>query len=214
MCICFEIFFLLQSKFFQTYAETLIVEGVNFHKMENNILRSLDGGLKYAAGFIGTLVFRLLSPFFGFWNVSPLMATELAGAKAYGPFVGFLYGSLSIALVDIMMGKAGTWTIITSLTYGAVGVFGAYYLKNKTASTKNFIVASIIGTLFFDLVTGVFMGPLMFGQPWIEAIVGQIPFTLRHLAGNIGFAIILAPWFYRKIMTNPSWEISRVFKFS
>jgi uncharacterized membrane protein len=180
--------------------------------MKNNIFQSFDGALKYAVGFVGTLIFRLLSPFLGLWNISPLMATELAGAKAYGPWVGGLYGALSIALVDILMGKSGTWTIITSLTYGAVGIFGAYFLKDREANAKNFVIATIIGTLFFDLITGVFMGPLMFGQPWIEAIVGQIPFTLRHLAGNMFFAIALSPWFYRKIMSNPSWEISRVFK--
>ncbi|MFA6552550.1 MAG: ECF transporter S component [Candidatus Paceibacterota bacterium] len=180
--------------------------------MKNNIFRSFDGAFKYAIGFFGTLIFRLLSPFLGLWNISPLMATELAGAKAYGPIVGGLYGALSIALVDILMGKAGQWTIITSLTYGAIGVFGAYFLKNKNAGVKNLVIASIVGTLFFDLITGVLMGPLMFGQPWSEAFFGQVPFTLRHLAGNIFFATVLAPWFYRKIMNNTSWEISNIFK--
>jgi uncharacterized membrane protein len=170
--------------------------------------------VKYLVGFVGTLIFRLLSPFFGLWNISPLMATELSGAKAYGPWVGGLYGALSIALIDILMGKTGTWTIITSLTYGAVGIFGAYFLKNREANAKNFVIASVIGTLFFDLITGVLMGPLLYGQPWGEAIFGQIPFTLRHLTGNILFAIALAPWFYQKIMSNPSWQISKIFKFA
>ncbi len=103
----------------------------------DNIVDSLAGLPKYAAGFIGTLVFRLLSPFFGLWNISPLMATELAGSKTYGPWVGGLYGTLSIALLDLIIGKLGSWTIITALTYGAVGVSGAYFLKDKSASAKN-----------------------------------------------------------------------------
>src|SRR3989344_8617896 len=175
--------------------------------MKKYFFHSLDGMPKYAAGFFGTLVFRLLSPFFGLWNISPLMATELAGSKAFGPWVGGLYGALSIALIDIIMGKTGSWTIVTSLSYGAVGIWASYFLKNKHANARNFTVASIIGTLFFDLITGILMGPLMFGQPWSGTVIGQIPFTARHLAGNIFFAIALAPWFYRKIIANPKFTL-------
>lgn len=180
--------------------------------MKNSLIVSLAGLPKYAAGFVGTLVFRLLSPFFGLWNISPLMATELTGSKAYGPWVGGLYGALSIASLDLIVGKLGSWTIITALTYGAVGVWGAYFLKQKSASAKNFVQASIFGTLFFDFVTGVLMGPLLYGQPWADVFFGQIPFTARHLAGNIFFAVALAPWFYRKIMENPKWELSAILK--
>lgn len=180
--------------------------------MKNEIAHSLAGMPKYIAGFIGTLIFRLLSPFLGLWNVSPLMATELAGSKAYGPWVGGLYGAMSIALLDIIVGKVGSWTIVTALTYGAVGVWGAYFFKNRSASARNFVLASVAGTLFFDLITGVLMGPLLYGQPWIAAIVGQIPFTLRHLVGNVFFASVLASWFYRRIMDNPKWEFSRAIK--
>ena len=154
----------------------------------------LNGGPKYFAGFIGTLIFRLFSPLFGLWNISPLMATELAGAKTYGPWRSGMNRRM--------------------IGHGAVGVFGAYFLINKTAGAGNFVVASIIGTLFFDFVTGILMGPLMFGQPWGEALFGQIPFTLRHLLGNIFFAVALALWFYRKIMINPSWQFSQLFKFA
>lgn len=180
--------------------------------MKQNIVHSLSGMPKFILGFVGTIVFRLASPFLGMWNVSPLMATELAGAKAYGPAVGFFYGAGSIALVDLIMGKIGSWTLITAITYGAVGVWGAFFLKRKQASAKNFVIASIVGTLFFDLVTGVLMGPLLYDQAWSAAIIGQIPFTLRHLAGNVLFAIVLAPWFYRVVMENPQWELSRIFK--
>ena len=182
--------------------------------MKKNIRHSFDGMPKFVVGFLGTLVFRLISPLLGLWNVSPLMATELAGSKVYGPWIGGIYGALSIAIVDIMMGKAGTWTIVTSSTYGLVGVFGAFYLKKRTASAKNFIIASVVGTLFFDLVTGVLMGPILFGGSFAIAAIGQVSFTFRHLIGNIFFASVLAPWFYHKIMSNPKWEFSQIFKFA
>jgi len=181
--------------------------------MRERFTTKFSGLPKYAVGFAGTLVFRLISPFLGMWNVSPLMATEVAGSKAYGPWVGGLYGALSIILLDIVVGRAGTWTIVTGITYGAVGVWAAYFMKKRSATSINFVMASITGTLFFDLITGVLMGPLFYGQPWMSAIVGQIPFTLRHLVGNIAFASMLAPWFYRKIMTNPKLELYRILKF-
>lgn len=182
--------------------------------MKNLSKQSMIGLPKYIAGFIGTLIFRLLSPFFGLWNISPLMATELAGAKAYGPWIGGFYGFLSIILVDIIMGKIGIWTITTSLTYGAIGVLGALFLKRRSASRRNFIIISIIGTLSFDLITGVLMGPLLFGGSYTLALIGQIPFTIRHLTGNIFFAATLSPWFYHKIMTNPKWELTHILKFA
>jgi len=182
--------------------------------MKESINCSVSGILKYVIGFAGTLLFRLLSPFLGLWNISPLMATELTGAKVYGPWIGGLYGTVSMALIDLIMGKVGMWTIVTSLTYGAVGIFGAYYLKNRDASAKNFVIASIVGTLFFDLITGVLMGPILFGGSFMIAALGQIPFTVRHLAGNVFFATVLAPWFYRKIMSNSALELSKVLKFA
>lgn len=84
--------------------------------MKNDIVQAFSGVLKYVAGFAATLVFRLLSPFLGLSNVSPLMATQLAGAKAYGPWVGALYGALSIALLDMLVGSMGSWTLVTGLT--------------------------------------------------------------------------------------------------
>lgn len=182
--------------------------------MRNSIENSFAGLPKYFFGFLGTLIFRLISPFFGLWNISPLMATELAGSKAYGPWVGGLYGALSMILIDVIMGKIGIWTIITAISYGLVGILGAFFLKNRTASAKNFFVMSIVGTILFDLVTGILMGPILFGGSFATAAIGQVPFTLRHLLGNAFFAIVLSPWFYRKIMNNPQWELSKIFKFA
>lgn len=177
-----------------------------------NITHSLDGALKFVAGFVGTIAVRLITPALGWSNISPLMATQLAGSKAYGPIIGGIYGALSMLLLDVLMSKVGPWTMLTALSYGIVGVVGGYFLRNRTGSAKNFIIVSIAGTLFFDLVTGVLAGPILFQQPFITALTGQIPFTIRHLLGNVLFAAVLSPWFYRAIMNNPSWNISRVFR--
>ena len=56
------------------------------------------------------------------------------------------------------------------------------------------------------------MGPLLWGGSFVFAAIGQIPFTFRHLVGNIFFAGVFTPWFYRKIMTNPKMELAQIFK--
>jgi hypothetical protein len=60
----------------------------------------------------------------------------------------------------------------------------------------------VIGTLFFDAVTGLSIGPLFFNQSFQGALWGQIPFTLWHLMGNISFALILSPAIYKSIIEN------------
>lgn len=174
--------------------------------MKNALIRPMAGMPKYAAGFVATLMFRLITPLLGMWNISPLMATQYAGSKAYGPVVGGLYGALSMIALDAIVGKIGSWTILTAITYGLVGIGGGYFFRNRKATATHFVMASIVGTLFFDLITGVMAGPLLYDQSWSAALIGQVPFTIRHLAGNLFFAVALAPWFYHAIMSNPSWE--------
>lgn len=169
---------------------------------------------KFIIGLLVTLAFRIFTPFIGLANISPLMSTILSGSKAYGKMAGAVYGFLSMFLLDLIMGKLGLWTIITATTYSLIGIFASIYLKDKKANIRDFVVASIMFTLFFDLVTGILMGPILFGQNMLEATIGQIPFTLRHLIGNIVFAIILAPWFYGKIMTNESYQLSKILSLS
>jgi hypothetical protein len=42
-------------------------------------------------------------------------------------------------------------------------------------------------------MTGPTIGPIFFHQSLMGSIIGQIPFTLLHLLGNIIFAILLSP---------------------
>lgn len=163
------------------------------------------GLAKFAlAGFI-TLLFRLVTPLLGMPNVAPLMATQLAGARAYGPWVAGLYGFLGMILLDACTGALGPWTIATSICYAIVGVAGGYYLKDRPITVRHYVGVSVVGTLFFDLVTGVLLAPIH-GTPLGVAALGQIPFTLWHLAGNSFFALF-APWFFRSVIGNCSLEL-------
>lgn len=163
---------------------------------------------KYIVGFIVCLLIRLIP--FRPPNIEPILATQMPFAKAYGKISGFLFASLSIMLYDILTGKIGMWTFITALSYGLLGLWAGYYLKNKNNNSFNYVKFAIMGTLAFDIVTGLSIGPLFFHQPFMEALTGQIPFTAMHLLGNTIFALVLSPAIYSFVIENKKLEIPSI----
>ena len=139
--------------------------------------------------FVGCLLFRLLplrAP-----NVEPIMASLMPLGRKYGVLVGFSFGFLSIFLYDAVT-HFGSWTWIAGITYGLIGAISAWYFTKEKISILNFAIFAFFATIFYDLITGVLFAPI-FGQTMFSALVLQIPFTLLHLAGNIGFAVTLSP---------------------
>ncbi|MDP1688660.1 MAG: hypothetical protein Q8L47_00835 [bacterium] len=165
--------------------------------MENK----LSVTVKYIIGWTVVFAVRLIP--FRMPNVEPVMATLMPYSKRYGILGAFLFGLLSIALYDIAVGKAGQWTVVTAVTYGVIGIASAIFFNRAKSSRKNYVTFAFFGTIFYDAITGVAMGPILFGGSYSEAFFGQIPFTLYHLAGNIVFAFILSPALYNWVVTNP-----------
>lgn len=156
--------------------------------------------LKFTLGIFFCLLIRLIP--FRPPNIEPILATQMPFSKAYGGFAGFLFAFFSIVFYDVVTGTLGKWTLITAVTYGVLGFLATWYFKNRKASTINFAIFSILGTLFFDAVTGLSIGPLFFHQSLRSAFYGQIPFTLWHLLGNVSFALVLSPALYRFVIEN------------
>ncbi len=140
-------------------------------------------------------------------NIEPIMTAAMPFGKAYGAFAGFLFGFLSILIYDAVTGTIGLWTVLTSFSYGIIGIASGCYFKNRKATRGQFVGFALVATLFFDGVTGLLTGPLFFDQPFMAALVGQIPFTAMHLLGNVTFAAVLSPGIYnflvRKRRTEP-----------
>ena len=154
-------------------------------KIQNN------NWLKYIIGFTACLLVRLIP--FRAPNIEPILATQMPFAKNYGKVVGFFFGFLSIVLFDIITMKVGEWTFVTAFAYGFLGLWASIYFKNKKSTSLNYVKFAVMGTILYDIVTGLTVGPVFFNQPIIQALMGQIPFTLLHLAGNIAFALLLSP---------------------
>lgn len=156
--------------------------------------------IKFIIAWATCLIIRLIP--FRPPNIEPLMATQMPFAKSYGSVCAYAFGFFSILLFDIILGKVGLWTVITAVTYGFVGVAAAWFFNKFKKTPFGFVKYAIIGTLFYDGLTGLTIGPLMFHQSFMEALIGQIPFTLNHLLGNIFLSLTLSPLVYRWIVVN------------
>lgn len=150
--------------------------------------------LKFILGFIACLLIRLIP--FRPPNVEPILAMQMPFSRAYGALASFLFAFFSIVFYDLITQTLGVWTLLTASTYGVLGFWAYFYFKKHQANAWGYARFAIIGTLFFDAVTGLSIGPLFFHQSFTSALVGQIPFTLWHLLGNVSFAFILSPIIY------------------
>jgi len=146
--------------------------------------------IKYIIAFICVFLFRLIP--FRAPNIEPIMATIMPIGKIYGGLMSFSFGFLSIVLFDSITSGIGIWTLITGLSYGVLGLGAQYYFKNRSG-WKNYAIYAVTATIFYDAVTGLTIGPLFFHQSFMVSLVGQIPFTVLHLLGNVSFAIVLSP---------------------
>ena len=150
--------------------------------------------LKFSLGLLFCLLVRLIP--FRAPNVEPILATMMPMSKAYGALMGFSFAVLSILLYDTLTGTLGLQTFFTAGAYGMLGLWATHYFRKKEANRGNFVRFAIMGTLFYDAVTGLTVGPIFFHQSLWASIVGQIPFTVLHLISNIAFAFILSPAIY------------------
>jgi hypothetical protein len=136
------------------------------------------------------------------------MATLMPFSKRYGFLGSFLFAFVGIAAYDAVTSGWGVWTLVTAGAYGLVGIMAHIYFKHREATTLNFLSFGIVGTLFYDAITGLTIGPIFWHQSLASAFVGQIPFTLMHLAGTITFSVFLSPAIYRFIVKNEVLEFS------
>ncbi|MBP9668663.1 MAG: hypothetical protein KBE09_00030 [Candidatus Pacebacteria bacterium] len=156
--------------------------------------------LKYVIGILVVIGLRLLPhpP-----NIEPITATLMPFGKHFGVLGGAIFGLATVLLYDMFTGTLGAWSLLTMGGYVLLGVASGVYFK-KDRGRFGYLWFAIVGTIAYDLLTGLTVGPLVFGQPFMEALVGQLPFTLYHLAGNILLALAFSPLIEKWVVMNPS----------
>ncbi len=165
-----------------------------------------SGGLKFLIGWAAVFLFRLIP--FRPPNFEPMLATIMPFSKRYGIWGSFCFGFFGIVLFDAVTSGWGSWTWVTALCYGSLGVVAHIFFKNREATVKNFLIFGIPATILYDAVT-MMIGPVFGNQPFAIALAGQIPFTLMHVLGTIVFSVLLSPVLYRWVITNDALEFAR-----
>ena len=143
--------------------------------------------------WLGVFFFRLLPPPFRMPNVEPLLASVMPVSARMPRWAGMLFATSGIVVYDTVTSGVGVWTLVTAIAFGMIAFASHYYFSAKRQTRAHFVGFGIASTLWYDAVTGLTIGPLFWHQSLIQAIVGQIPFTLLHLVGTTLFAIVLSP---------------------
>ncbi len=164
-----------------------------------------EGTIKFVIGWTAIFLFRLIP--FRPPNFEPMLATVMPFSKRYGLVGSFLFGFLGIVFYDAVTSGWGSWTWVTAVCYGLLGVAAHYFFKNRAASVKNFLVFGIPATIVYDAIT-MMIGPIFQSQSFAVALAGQIPFTLMHLLGTVVFSVLLSPALYRWVVQNKVFELS------
>ena len=166
------------------------------------MIQSQRRWLTVSGGILFTVLWRLVP--FRPPNVEPVLATMMPFGKRMGPIVGLLFGALSMVIYDLCTSGFTQWTVVTAVTYGFIGAVAAVALHDRKGIVAYGIFA-VVATLFYDAITGVVAGALLFGMSWKDGFVGQIPFTINHLIGNVILAIALSPvveWILTRSTSN------------
>ncbi len=143
-----------------------------------------------------------------FPNNDPIMAVMLPCAKR-GRLAAVTFPALSMVVFDALSGRVGTWTLVTAATYGLIGLgfslaYSALAKRGHSIGVPAFLVSGVVGVLAFDFITGPVMSSALFHISFAQAFVGQIPFTIKHLASVSAYALVVSPVL--------DWVLSRVEK--
>ncbi|HII54010.1 hypothetical protein COT30_01190 [Candidatus Micrarchaeota archaeon CG08_land_8_20_14_0_20_49_17] len=139
-------------------------------------------------------------------NIEPVMASLLPLSKANGKWVAAIYAAAIMVLFDLLT-KFGDWTYITAATYALVGIVAAYWFKDREPSPAEFALFSIPATIAYDVITAI-LSMLPYGMSIEQILIGQIPFTINHLLGNVALCFIVSPLLYHYVFMNEKLDLS------
>ena len=97
--------------------------------------------VKFIIGWTAVFLFRLIP--FRPPNFEPMLATVMPFSKRYGIVGSFLFGFLGIVFFDAVTSGWGSWTAVTAICYGLVGIAAHVFFKNRSATVKTFLLFGI-----------------------------------------------------------------------
>lgn len=144
-------------------------------------------------------------------NLEPILTVTMPASKTWGALGAALFASLAYASKDFIQARLGWWSLYGAIAYAVVAfiAFGALSKTQKRLGTKTgapsrtqYALTATVGTLTFDLVTALLFG-WQFHQTLTQTLIGQVPFTLYHLAGNLALGVVLSPVIFAFLQPKP-----------
>ncbi len=125
-------------------------------------------------------------------NVKPVTFLVALSGFVFGPYEGFLIGSISAFLSNIFFGQ-GPWTPWQMFSWGLVGIISGIWGRKRVSALKFSIICFIYGFMFdwimnFWYVLG-FVKPITI-QSVIMAYLSGLTFDILHGGGSFIFSII------------------------
>jgi hypothetical protein len=137
------------------------------------------------------------------WQFGALAVLSMLLFPFFRGRYAFFAGALCYSLVDIVPAalfgaqSIGLWTLTGALSWGIVAVLFAR--QKPDGSPFTFATLGMGGTLLFDALTGPVASTFVWGMPFSDALVGQVPFTLKHLFGIAAVSLVLAPLLFPSV---------------
>ena len=91
-----------------------------------------------------------------------------------------------------------------------LGALAGLFLHGRENRIRNYVLFGAAATIVYDAITGLGIGTLVFKQPFLAALTGQIPFTLYHLGGNLVLSALVSPRLYRGVVDNEQVSVRRL----
>lgn len=129
-------------------------------------------------------------------NLEPVLAATLPVAAVWGTGIAVAFPLTMMVVFDVIAGAVGIWTPVTALAYAGVGLWASAAFRGKALRPASAGFFAILATIAYDIVTAT-LGPLAFGQGWVETYVGQVPFTVNHVVGNVLLCALVSPLLQR-----------------
>ncbi len=148
------------------------------------------------------------------WQFGALAVLSMLLFPFFKGRYAFLAGALGYSLADIapavLFGaqSIGLWTLTGALSWGLVAVI--FSRQKPSGSPFAFAKLGIGGTLLFDALTGPVASTFVWGMPFSDALLGQIPFTIKHLLGIAAVSLVLAPLLFPSVK-NALVDVEHIF---
>ncbi len=132
-------------------------------------------------------------------SVEPIIPIAIAAGLALGVREGFALGGSAFIISNFFVwGLQGPWTIFQAIGAAIPGAVAGLVGKTKKPSSRDIIVLSVLGTIFFEIIMNI-SGSLM-GIGLFTGLIGiplyfltALPFSTVHIVSNIAFAKLCSP---------------------